>query len=259
MTLRVVLADDMPLARHRLRRLLAGEPDVTIVGEAGDGLTAVDLIQRAKPDVAFLDIHMPELDGFGVVEAIDQTDLPAVVFVTAFDEFAVRAFDVQAVDYLLKPLTGDRLHRTLTRVRQRLSGASLSSVPQSNRPYTQRFIVRVNGRTLIIPAADVHCIRAEGNYVRVSVGARSWLMREPLSSVAARLDPAVFARIHRSSIVSIAHVTTVAPVVNGDQLVTLSTGATLTMSRTYRRAFVEAVTGEVRTQRGSAGTGPGCR
>lgn len=244
-TLRVVVADDMPLARQRLCRILMTAPDVSIAGQAGDGVTAIEVITREQPDAAFLDIQMPEADGFGVLDALRRSEalprMPAIVFVTAYDEWAVRAFDVHAVDYLLKPITADRVQRALDRVRQRLSGRPRPSADSTSTRYLQRFVVKASGGLVVVPVADVHCILSEGNYVRLCLDGKSWLLREPLSSVAAQLDPAAFVRIHRSSIVALRSVATVAPIVNGDQLVTLVTGTTLTMSRTHRRAFLDAL------------------
>ena len=245
MILRVVVAEDMPLARHRLCRLLSADPQVVIIGEAADGRTAVRVIEQQRPDAVFLDIQMPELDGFGVLGALGPGVAPAAVFVTAYDEFALRAFEVYAVDYLLKPVTPERVERTLARVRQRLQARQPVATTPTGSSYTQRFVVKHAGRTVIVPVADLWCVQSEGNYVRLCVEERSWLMRESLSSVAAQLDPAAFIRIHRSSIVALSRVTTVAPIVNGDQLVTLSNGMALTMSRTYRRAFIDRLTGDV--------------
>ncbi|GMV21989.1 MAG: DNA-binding response regulator [Acidimicrobiia bacterium] len=241
MTLRVLIAEDMPLARQRLRRLLAADSSVTVVAEAGDGETARRLITEMRPDVVFMDIQLPAGDGFDVMAGLDAGRRPAVVFVTAYEEFAVRAFDIQAVDYLLKPVTAERVMRALARVRSRLAGTPHPTPRAST--HLARFVIPVAGRSLVVPVAGVQCIVSEGNYVRICAGSRSWLLRESLTAVAARLDPRAFVRIHRSTIVQLSHVASVEPIVNGDQRVTLVNGATFTMSRTHRRAFIDALAG----------------
>src|SRR5690606_14222565 len=206
---RVVIVDDEPPARAKLRRFLAADPRVAIVGEAGDGEEAVRVIEEQRPDVVFLDIRMPGLDGFDVLAALELDALPHVVFVTAYDEYAVRAFDVRALDYLLKPTDRERVRRALdraveavqrprdeddleSRVRDALEELRGRAGP------LERFLVRQRGRMRLVRAADVDWIEAADNYVRLHVGAESLLARATLAEIEKRLDPAKFARVHRS-------------------------------------------------------------
>lgn len=242
MTLRVVLADDEAPARRKLVRFLGGHADIEIAGEAADGLQAVDLIAAADPDVVFLDIHMPGLDGLGVAEQIAQRErTPAIVFVTAFDRYAVRAFDVAALDYLLKPYDRERFERTLDRARHSrerpaLKDGALASVlsrARSDECYARRILIPNDGRSFFLPVSEVVRLEASGNNVVVHAKRGKYAFRSTLESLEERLDPAAFARIHRSHIVNIEEIAEIRPWFHGDYNVLLRDGTEIAWSRRY--------------------------
>jgi two-component system, LytTR family, response regulator len=244
MKIKTVIVDDEPLARERLRRWLREEPDVEVVAECGDGRQAVEVLREARPDLLFLDVQMPELDGFGVLEALGEAAPPAVIFVTAYDQFAVRAFEVHAVDYLLKPFDRDRfqaaLGRAVSRLRTPQPGESpqplaglLAEVRAPETPAT-RLAVKTEGRVLLIKTADVDWVEAADNYVVLHVGPHTHMLRETMTSIEARLDPARFLRISRSVIVNIEQVKELQPLFHGEHLVLLRDGTKLTLSRSHR-------------------------
>jgi two-component system LytT family response regulator len=240
-TVRVLIVDDEPVARRRVRRLLAAEPDVGIVAECADGASALKAIVSEKPDIAFLDVQMPELDGFEVVQSVSPSELPAIVFVTAFDRYALRAFDVNAIDYLLKPFTRERFRTALARARERLDGrrrdgqiAALIDHLRARRRYPSRVAVRTAGRFVIVDWRDVDWIEAADNYVRLHVGGKEFLLRETLAAIEKQLDPERFARIHRSAIVQLDRIAELHPASHGDVDLVLRGGARLVVSRTWR-------------------------
>jgi two-component system LytT family response regulator len=248
MTLRTLIVDDEPVARRGLLRLLRQEPDIEVVGECGDGRSAVAAIGALSPDLVFLDVQMPELDGFGVVEAIGAERMPAVVLVTAFDQHAVRAFDAQAVDYVLKPVDPERFRRALQRARSRLAQPDqdfarrvtevLKSLDRAALPpWPARLAIRSDGRVRLNDLDEVDRLVAAGNYVEVHAGASRHLLRETMTSLEARLDPQRFTRVSRAAIVSIARIREVQPLFNGDFVVLLDTGAQVSGSRRYRAAL----------------------
>lgn len=249
--LRVLLVDDEPLVRQGIRDFLEDEPDVTIVGECGDGVEALETIARDRVDLVFLDIQMPELDGLGVASALAEQGGPVVVFVTAYSEHAVRAFEVNAVDYVLKPFDRERFLAALARARaRRASGeqeelarrlAAVLSELQRSRGQAQRVLVRTDGRIRFVPVADIEWIEAADNYARLHVGAERHLVRETMASLEARLDGSRFARIHRSAIVNLARIRELQPTFNGEYAVFLHSGAKLTLSRGYRDALREKI------------------
>jgi two-component system LytT family response regulator len=246
--LSVVLVDDEAPAREKLRHLLRDDSRLTIVGEAGDGLEAVGTIEATRPDVAFLDIQMPEMGGFAVLEALDPEATPAVIFVTAHDEHALRAFEVRALDYLLKPVHPERLREAVERVveSRALRGntqapatgagsdprAVLRELPASRRRL-DRFLVRLRGSMTLIAASEVDWIGAADNYVELHVGAQLHLVRGTLQELEERL-PDCFARIHRSAIVNLDRVSKLQPWSHGDWLLQLKDGTELRLSRRYR-------------------------
>lgn len=241
MSLRVLIVDDEAPARRRIRRLLAAERDVTVVGEGADGASAVMMISATRPDLVFLDVQMPERDGFEVVTAIAPADLPAILFVTAHDRYAIRAFDVHAVDYLLKPFTVERFRTALARARarigRRIQDPGLAGLVGSlrDRPaYLSRVSVRASGRTVVVELSAVDWLEADDNYVRLHVKQREYLVRETLAALEARLDPDRFVRIHRSAIVQVDRIAETRVMTHGDAEVVLRDGATLTASRTWR-------------------------
>ncbi len=248
MSLRVLVVDDEPIARRGILRLLGQAADVEVVGECGDGATAVAAIAALAPDLVFLDVQMPELDGFGVIDAIGGERMPAVVFVTAFDQHAVRAFDAQAIDYVLKPIDPERFARALQRARTRLAqpddgfvqrvSAALQSLDRDGvKRYPTRLALRSEGRVRLIDLDAVERIIAAGNYVEVHAGAKPQRLRETMASLEARLDPQRFVRISRAAFVSIAHIREVQPLFNGDFVVLLNSGAQVNGSRRYRAAL----------------------
>jgi two-component system, LytTR family, response regulator len=238
--LRVAIVDDEPLARERIRDLLAGHADVEVVAECGDGAAAVAALDGARPDAVFLDVQMPGLDGFDVLSTAEH--VPAVVFVTAYDEHALRAFDAHAVDYLLKPIDARRFEVALARLRERLRRAPIAEEVRTlagdlarYRGWSTRLAVRAGSRIDLIAVADIHWIEAAGNYVCLHLAATEHLMRETVKSLEARLDPAAFARIHRSVIVNIDRISHLEPIEHGEYLVTMRDGRSLYATRSFSR------------------------
>ena len=244
--IRALIVDDEPVARRRIRRLLSSEPDVTVVGEAGDGRSAIDAIRSGQANLVFLDVQMPEGDGFDVVRTIGAA-MPEVVFVTAFDHYALSAFEVHALDYLLKPFDRTRFQQTIGRARARLAAAQgadardrltgLLSDLRRRSPYLSRFVVRASDRVLLVEAAQVDWIEAADNYVMLHVGRASHAIRETMNRLAAELDPERFVRIHRSTIVQIDRIRELQPAFHGDYVVLLHDGTRLTLSRHHRPAL----------------------
>ena len=242
--LRVLIVDDEPPARDRIREVLTQIGDAEIVGEAGDGLAAAQAIQDLRPDVVFLDVRMPELDGFGVLAALPDGALPLVIFVTAFDAFAVSAFDVHAVDYVLKPFDSERLREAFARAQERLRAASgrdqeqrlvdLMAELASRRKPLGRVLVKTGSRFEFVRTADIDWIEAAGNYVTLHVGARAPLLRHTLNGMERQLDPERFRRIHRSVIVNIDRVKEIRPLPGGEHCALLCDGTELRVSRGYR-------------------------
>jgi two-component system, LytTR family, response regulator len=252
MTLRALIVDDEALARTALVRLLKRERDVSLIGQCDDGESAVQTIRQAQPDIVFLDVQMPEMDGFQVVAAIGAERMPVTIFVTAFDRYAIRAFDANAVDYLLKPFAPDRLARALARARERCLGKQdkeaaqrlfslLDSRLQSD--YAQRLAVATGGRIVFVPVADIDWIEAEGNYARLHVSRKAFDVRETLQALMEKLDPREFIRIHRSTIVNARRIREVQPWFQGSHIVVLQSGEELRMSR-YQRDAVDRLLGK---------------
>jgi two-component system LytT family response regulator len=239
-----MIVDDEPLARRRLRSLLSGETDVEIVGEFGNGRDAVKAIRESRPDLVFLDIQMPELDGFGVVREVGVSEMPAVVFVTAFDEHALKAFEVHAFDYLLKPVDRERFASTLRRARGKVRGEDTRALGDrleamlaglaGRRQEPQRLPIRKDGRIFLVKPEDIDWLEADGNHVRVHVGKESHLIRETLSKLEARLPERAFMRIHRSTLVNVARIREIQPWFQGDYVLLLNDGTRLTSGRSYR-------------------------
>ena len=242
--LRALIVDDEPLAREGVRLHLEQEPDFEIVGECGDGDEAVRAIRAHRPDVVFLDIQMPGRDGFGVLDALDVNELPQVVFVTAYDQFALQAFEAHALDYLLKPFDEDRFRRTVDRVRIQLRTqkrheldtriAELLADIRHRPKYYERLVVRSGGRIIVLRVEDIDWVEAAANYVKLHVGPRTYLLRETMGHLEEKLDPARFLRIHRSTMVRVDRIKELEPLFQGDYLVILHDGSRLTSSRSYR-------------------------
>jgi two-component system LytT family response regulator len=250
---RALIVDDEPLARQRLRTLLKGESDIEVVGECADGQEAVAAIRELQPHLLFLDVQMPVLDGFGVLEALGAETLPAVIFVTAYDSYAIRAFEVNALDYLLKPFDRDRFRKALERARAQieqaegeprrpapLTGEQLSLLlgegqpGRSGRQFLDRLVIKSGGRVFFLRAEEIDWIEAAGNYLRLHVGSDMHLLRDTMNNLEARLHPDKFLRIHRSTMVNLERVKELQPWFHGDYKVILQDGTELTLSRSYR-------------------------
>lgn len=250
----VLIADDEPLARKGVRVWLRGENDVTVVGEAASGAEAVRAIASMRPDLVFLDIRMPSLDGFQVLERAAPVHLPLVVFVTAHDTYALKAFEAHAIDYLLKPLTENRFRRALDRARWALAAqeelekkhgsvvqmldARATTATGATPGFLKRFAVRDDNRFLLITAEQVDWIDSAANYVRLHVGPSAYLVRMTMNELEQKLDPQHFARIHRSTMVNISRVKEVTPDWHGEFEVKLVDGTNLRLTRTYRHRLL---------------------
>ncbi len=247
--LRALIVDDERLAREKLRRLLEAEPEVEVVGECASGAEAVDAVRRDSPDLLFLDIQMPGLSGFDVLRELGSGAVPHVVFVTAHDEFAVKAFDVQALDYLLKPFDAPRFREALGRVRKRSAGelqekmASLLEQLAARAPYAERLLVKGAGRMSFVRVDEIDWIEAADNYVRLHTGREEHLLRETMNGIETRLDPQRFIRVHRRAVVNIDAVKEVQPLFHGDYEVLLRTGASVAVGRNYREKLLKALGG----------------
>ena len=248
MNLRALVVDDELLARQRIRHLLRRATDIDVAGECANGLEAVKAIEDLKPDLVFLDIQMPELDGFGVVEAVGAEAMPPTLFITAYDQHALRAFEVHALDYLLKPFSVERFHQALERARRWCvhqkdgTGPNLEALIdglRQERPWVDRLLVKLGDRHVLVRTAAIQWIEAEDNYVRLHVEGTSHLMRQTMTGVLGRLDPAQFRRIHRSAIVNLDCIKEFQPWSGGDHLVIMRDGTKLTLSRTFRDQFGE--------------------
>lgn len=246
--MKVIIADDEPYARQRLKVLLGAEPDAEISGECANGTEVADLVEREAVDLIFLDIEMPKMDGFGVMSKLGGSELPLVIFVTAFEQHALRAFEVKAFDYLLKPFEPARLRQTVERARVHLRRLKqdreeasrplpVKTPPLPTASARDRFAIRNSGRIHFLMATDVDWIEAEHNYVRLHTGSESHLLRDKLSVVEQELDHKQFRRIHRSVIVNIDRIRELRPWFRGDCIVVLQSGKELTMSRTFRESL----------------------
>ena len=254
MALQVLVVDDDPYARASVRALLSAEPGVEVAGEAGNGREALEAIERAEPDILILDVDMPELDGFGVLEALGDERAPVVVFVTAHEEHALRAFEVHALDYLVKPFgmerfrqafarardaveerhelrRGERIHSLLEQVRDEQRGLRRLV---SGEPYLQRLMVKTSERVILLATDEIDWVEAEGNYVRLHVGKSAHLVRWKIGALEERLDPRRFVRIHRSTVVNLERVKELRPWFAGDFIVAMKDGTELKLSRSYR-------------------------
>lgn len=236
MKIRAIIVDDEELARHVIREYLAVEEDIEIVAECGNGFDAVKAVNELKPDLLFLDVQMPKLDGFEVLELIDSEI--AVVFVTAYDQYAMKAFDAAAADYLLKPFDETRFRMAIDRVRRRmgerastLNAAELKNAANPPGRYAQRVVVKDGSRVHIIPVSQLLYAEAQDDYVALHSGGKSFLKQQTLSSFAAALDPACFVRVHRSFVVSLDHVTKIEPYTKETRIAILTGGVRIPVSR----------------------------
>ncbi|HVW86904.1 MAG TPA: LytTR family DNA-binding domain-containing protein [Bryobacteraceae bacterium] len=240
---RVLIVDDERLSRRRIRRLLSLEPDCEVIGECSNGAEAVETLENARPDILFLDVQMPELDGFEVIQALTKAK-PLIIFTSAYDEYALRAFEVHAFDYLLKPFDGRRLieslHRAKARIRQERSGSSddrllelFESLSRARRS-PDRIAVRNNGRVVFVKLEEIDWIEASDNYVCLHCARETHVVRETMSELEARLDPAQFLRVHRSAIVNLDRIKELQPWFRGDYRVILRDGTELTLTKNHR-------------------------
>ncbi len=249
MSLTALIVDDEPIARHALARLLREQADIEIAGECGDGASALAAIRANSPDLVFLDIQMPEMTGLEVASALG-AQLPATVFVTAYEQYAVRAFEANAVDYLVKPFSRERFARTLQRVRERLGRgtddprriAEALEALRRREDYLERVPVRVDDRVVLVAVDDIVWIRANRNTVELHLKETTHEVRQSISALAARLDPRRFARVHRSAIVNVGRVREIHPWFNGHHVLTLDTGQQLRMSRYQHELLMRLVT-----------------
>lgn len=245
--IRTLVVDDEPVARAHVLALLREEADVEIVGECGNGADAIAAIEEAAPDLVFLDIQMPELDGFALAQALGPDRQPAIVFVTAYDEYALRAFEIHALDYLLKPFSAERFKSALTHARAQLAQRRATTIgrqlldllPEIRRPGQgrDRLVIKSSGRIYFVRTAEIDWCEAAGNYVRLHVGQQAHLVRDTMAHLESNLDPNQFIRIHRSAIVNVDRIQELQSSFNGEYVVLLRGGARLTLSRGYRDAL----------------------
>jgi two-component system, LytTR family, response regulator len=242
MPIRVLIVDDEPLARKKIRAFLKEHADFDVVAECGSGHDASTAITSLIPDLLFLDIRIPDKDGFEVLRSVDANRLPGVIFTTAFDEYAVKAFEVDALDYLLKPFNRERFVQALARFRERWNQSHQRErvrlfdwLQQSAGPAAKRLVVKSNARILLIDPESVQSFKAEGDYVRINTAKQSYLMRETMHSLESRLDQHRFIRIHRSVIVNVEFVAGFKALLGGDYRVFMKDGTEFTMSRTFRK------------------------
>ena len=246
--IRTIIADDERLARRKLRILLGSEPQVEVVAECPNGRQTVSAIRSFRPDILLLDIQMPDLNGFDVLSEISSDEMPQVIFTSAYDQYAIRAFEAHALDYLLKPFDQDRLHAAIERASLEIRKSRdqeftnrvlelLSTVKSQKKPtpeFEDRLAIRTNGRVVFLNLDEIHWVEAAANYVRLNTAKDSYLFRETISRISGRLNPADFVRIHRSMIVNVRRIKELIPVNSGEYVVVLNSGKELSCSRGYR-------------------------
>jgi two-component system LytT family response regulator len=247
--IRTVIVDDEPLARRRIRRMLAHDSEVEIAGDCANGREAIHSIVSQSPDLVFLDVQMPEIDGFEVLESLGPAQLPFVIFVTAYDQYALRAFEVSAVDYLVKPFDRRRFEKALQRAKSRIAGErgddlnrqtlALLAELKTRSNHVERLVIKAGGRAFFLKTEEIDWIEAEGKYVRLHVGKDSYLLREAISGIETQLDSKKFPRIHRSTIVNIDRVRELQPWFHNEYRVILNDGTELMLSRSCRKKLGE--------------------
>ena len=241
--IRTLIVDDEELARDRIQSLLEQQPDVEIVGVCNDGVAALEAIERHQPDLVFLDVQMPGMTGFEVVENLDPQQAPAIVFVTAHDGHAIRAFEIHALDFLLKPFDQTRFEKALDRARGKVKVSkgtvidshlvSLLEELREERRYPERLIVKSSGRVFFVRTEEIDWVEASGNYVKIHTKSEAHLLRESMKNMEAKLDPKIFVRIHRSAIVNIDRIKELEPWFHGEYIVIMRDGTRLTASRVF--------------------------
>jgi len=244
MNIRTVIVDDEPLARKRIKRLLAGEPDISVIGECGSGPETIKVIQEASPDLLFLDIQMPGMGGFEVLQSIPEGGMPIIIFVTAYDQHALKAFEVHALDYLLKPFKQDRFKQAVERARDHLRKngrpdlnpglAALIAKLRAEQNYLTRFMVKSSNRVVLVRAGEVDWIESAANYALLHVGDKTHIVRETMQALEVKLSPKTFQRVSRSVIVNLERVKELQPMGKGQYVIMLANGRQLTMSRGIR-------------------------
>jgi two-component system, LytTR family, response regulator len=248
MSIRVLLSDDEALARERLRSLLEEEPDLEIAAECGDGKSAIASIQRERPDLVFLDIQMPEVDGFGVVQELRDL-MPLTIFVTAYDRYAMKAFEVHALDYLLKPVGKERLHEAVARARRQLQHPPDGSFQrrvlemlgdlEARQQTPERIVIKSDGEIVCLKPNEIDWAESAGNYVCLHVGGATHILRETITALESRLGPRQFMRVHRSTLVNVDRIKTLKPSLYGDYSILLRDGTKLTLSRGFRESVLK--------------------
>lgn len=254
-TIRTIIADDENLARKKLRLLLSSESGVNVIAECRDGRQTVSAVQTHSPDLLLLDVQMPDLDGFQVLEELSPGELPVVIFTTAYDHYAIRAFEAHALDYLLKPFNQERLHRAIERVKVELLKTHEHSVKarildllgrsKPETPQLNRLVIRTAGRVVFLELDEVDWIEAAANYVKLHVGKESFLLREGIGHISAKLDPERFVRIHRSSIVNVRRIRELQPCDSGEYIAVLRDGKELSCSRGCRPQLLKLIDGSI--------------
>jgi len=247
--IRTLIVDDEPLARDRVKRFLRDEKDIEVIGECGNGLDAVKTIKSDKPDLVFLDIQMPEKTGFEVIRSLGNGSLPTVVFITAYDQYALQAFEVHALDYLLKPFNKERFQIALSRARIQIDSlrrgdlddrlVSLIESIGTEKKYLERLVVKSVGRVFFLKTDEIDYIEAAGNYLKLHVGREAHMIRETMNGIEGKLDPSTFMRIHRSTVVNVDRIKELHPMFSGDYSVILRDGTELALSRNYRERFLD--------------------
>jgi two-component system LytT family response regulator len=257
-SIRALIVDDEPLARRTIRDLLRDDPEVNVVGECGGGREAVESIRRQPPDLLFLDIQMPGMDGFDVLSHIELERIPAIIFVTAYDAYALKAFEVHALDYLLKPFTDERFREALARAKSQvelrdvrsladslrgfLGGRAPAAVPES-KGFLTRFMVKAGGRVIFVKSADVDWIEADNYYIKLHAGGKNHMLRLSMKELEESLDPKTFWRIHRSAIINLERVRELRQRPGGEYVAVLKDGTELKLSRRSRERLQELLTG----------------
>lgn len=249
--IKTLIVDDEPLAREYIRRLLANDAEIEIAGEAGNGIAAADFIRENEPDLVFLDIQMPEMDGFSMLKTLDAAKIPAIIFTTAYEEFAIRAFEFHALDYLLKPFDQKRFHKSVeyAKARRRNGDEKLQESEQisellknvgDNPRRLERLLIKQNGRIIFLKTSEIRWLKADDKYVQIHYGANKFhLVRQTLAAMKTQLDTQKFAQIHRSIVVNVEHITELQPLFNNEFNVVMNDGAELPLSRHYRNDLFE--------------------
>ena len=247
--IRALIVDDEPLARERIRDILETDSEIEIIGECAGGEEAIEAIERQTPDLVFLDVEMPGKDGFAVLEELGPDRIPAIIFVTAYDQYAVRAFEVYALDYLLKPFDQERFEKALLRAKAHIQNEKSENITErilsaleeikSKPVHLERLVIKMNGHVFFVKTDDIDWLEAEGNYVRLHAGKESYLLRDTISALEGQLDPKRFVRVHRSAIVNVDRIQELQAWFHGEYRIILREGVQLTLSRSYREKLHE--------------------